>query len=78
MNTTIWRRTVVVFCAAAIASPIASSPGEYPIRPVPATAVRFTDRFWRPKLEVNRTVTIPHILRENDETGRVGPQRGCT
>lgn len=43
----------------------------YLIRAVPATAVRLTDDFWRPKLETNRTVTIPHIMRENEETGRV-------
>jgi uncharacterized protein len=43
----------------------------YPIQPVPATAVHLTDHFWRPRLEINRTVTIPHIMRENAETGRV-------
>jgi DUF1680 family protein len=53
------------------ASPIAPAPGEYPIRPVPATAVQFTDRFWRPRLDVNRSVTIPHILQENESTGRI-------
>jgi hypothetical protein len=44
---------------------------DYPIRPVPLSAVRFTDDFWRPRLEINRTVTIPHILRRNEITGRV-------
>lgn len=43
----------------------------YPIQPVPLTAVRVEDRFWRPRLETNRTVTIPHILHENEITGRV-------
>ncbi len=52
---------------AAGASPVAG----YPIRAVPATAVQLTDRFWRPRLEINRTVTIPHIMRENEQTGRV-------
>jgi len=33
--------------------------------------VRINDRFWTPKSEVNRTVTIPHIMRENEITGRV-------
>jgi uncharacterized protein len=46
-------------------------PAEYPIRPIAAADVDITDRFWRPKLETNRTVTIPHIMRENEETGRV-------
>jgi uncharacterized protein len=43
----------------------------YPIRAVPSTAVQLTDGFWRPRLEINRTVTIPHIMRENEQTGRV-------
>jgi hypothetical protein len=33
--------------------------------------VRLTDAFWRPRLERNRRVTIPHILTENEQTGRV-------
>ena len=37
----------------------------------PLSAVRLTDSFWRPRLERNRTVTIPHILRQNEATGRV-------
>ncbi len=44
---------------------------EYPIAPVPLTAVHLTDRFWAPRLETNRTVTIPHIMRQNELTGRV-------
>jgi DUF1680 family protein len=42
-----------------------------PIRAVPFTEVQLTDSFWRPRLATNRTVTIPHILRQNEETGRV-------
>jgi DUF1680 family protein len=42
-----------------------------PIRAVPFTEVRLTDSFWRPRLATNRTVTIPHIFRQNEETGRV-------
>ena len=44
---------------------------DYAIRAVPMTAVTIDDQFWAPKLEINRTVTIPHILKENDDTGRV-------
>jgi DUF1680 family protein len=46
-------------------------PRDYPIRAVPMTAVKIDDGFWAPKLEINRTVTIPHILKQNDDTGRV-------
>src|SRR6516225_9373411 len=44
---------------------------DYPIRAVPLTSVRITDAFWAPKREINRTVTIPHIMQENELTGRV-------
>ncbi len=49
----------------------AAPPHDYAIRAVPMTAVKIDDGFWAPKLEINRTVTIPHILKENDDTGRV-------
>ena len=45
---------------------------DYPVRPVPFTAVRFTDEFWTPRLELNRRETIPFAMRKNEETGRVG------
>ena len=48
-----------------------AQPRDYAIRAVPMTAVTIDDAFWAPKLEINRTVTIPHILKENDDTGRV-------
>ncbi len=44
---------------------------DYPIEPVSFTDVKFTDEFWRPKLEINREVTIPHILKACEATGRV-------
>ncbi len=52
-------------------APAAAEAPPYPIQAVPLTAVRLTDSFWRPRLETNRTVTIPHILQENELTGRV-------
>ncbi|MGE5813874.1 MAG: glycoside hydrolase family 127 protein [Acidobacteriota bacterium] len=44
---------------------------DYPIRAVPMTDVKIDDEFWQPRMEINRTVTIPHIMRQNEETGRV-------
>jgi hypothetical protein len=32
---------------------------DYPVKPVPFTAVHFHDAFWLPRIETNRTVTIP-------------------
>jgi DUF1680 family protein len=44
---------------------------DYPIAPVPLTSVTITDGFWKARMDRNRTVTIPHILRQNEITGRV-------
>ena len=47
------------------------APRDYPVQPVPFTAVHFTDEFWRPRIEVNRTVTIPFAFEKAEETKRV-------
>ncbi|MCB0130044.1 MAG: glycoside hydrolase family 127 protein [Caldilineaceae bacterium] len=44
---------------------------DYPITPVPFTAVTVEDEFWSPRLESNRRVTIPYDFRKCEETGRV-------
>jgi len=44
---------------------------DYALKPVPFKDVSFTDRFWAPRLETNRRVTIPHALRQCEETGRI-------
>jgi len=44
---------------------------DYPITPVPFTAVRVTDGFWAPRIETNRTVTIPAIFKKCEETSRI-------
>jgi DUF1680 family protein len=49
----------------------AAAARDYPVRPVPFTAVQFQDTFWRPRIEVNRTVTIPFAFQKSEETKRV-------
>lgn len=44
---------------------------DYPITSVPLTSVHITDAFWRPRMDVNRTVSIPHILKQNEITPRI-------
>ncbi|GAA0527589.1 hypothetical protein LX66_0626 [Chitinophaga japonensis] len=44
---------------------------DYPIRPVPFTAVKVTDRFWAPRILSNYKVTIPIALEQCYKTGRV-------
>jgi DUF1680 family protein len=38
---------------------------------VPFTQVKVTDRFWAPRIETNRRVTIPYAFGKDEETGRV-------
>lgn len=44
---------------------------DYPVKPVPFTAVHFNDVFWAPRIEINRTVTIPFAFQKDEETKRV-------
>lgn len=44
---------------------------DYTYRGVPFTKVKLNDNFWLPKLEINRTVTIPHSFQQCKETGRI-------
>ena len=48
------------------------TPGtDYPINPVPLTAVKLNDNFWGPRIETNRAVTIPFAFEQSESTGRV-------
>ncbi|HOT95730.1 MAG TPA: glycoside hydrolase family 127 protein [bacterium] len=44
---------------------------DYPIQPVPFTRVHLEDSFWAPRIEINRTITIPHAFAESEKTGRI-------
>src|SRR2546428_4055040 len=44
---------------------------DYPVKPVPFTGVHFNDVFWAPRIEINRTVSIPFAFQKCEETGRV-------
>ncbi len=39
------------------------------LSPLPVTAVTIRDSFWAPRLEVNRTRTLDHVLKEIESTG---------
>jgi hypothetical protein len=56
---------------AAAAPPSGAADGDYPIRPVPFTAVEIADSFWSPRLETNRTVTVRHDFDKCETTGRI-------
>ncbi len=44
---------------------------DYPIKPVPFTAVHVDDQFWAPRIETNRKVSIPTAFDHCERTGRV-------
>jgi DUF1680 family protein len=43
----------------------------YQFSPVPFTAVSINDRFWAPRIDINRQVTIPYDFEKCEETGRI-------
>jgi DUF1680 family protein len=44
---------------------------DYPVKPVPFTAVHLTDSFWAPRIETNRLVTIPFAFEQCEKSGRM-------
>lgn len=44
---------------------------DYPVQPVPFTSVHLTDVFWAPRIDVNRTASIPAAFEQCELTGRV-------
>jgi hypothetical protein len=48
---------------------------DYPVQPVPFTAVRITGGFWQVKQEINRTVTVPFALQQGEATVAGTPVR---
>ena len=47
-----------------------TTPKDAPIQEVPFTQVHLTDAFWAPRIETNRTVSIPSAFRECEKNGR--------
>jgi uncharacterized protein len=54
-------------------SSIASAADEpdYPIQPVPFTAVEVGPGFWAPRMETNRQTTVPYCFERCEDTGRI-------
>jgi uncharacterized protein len=61
---------VILLIAAGVSCQKAAT-GDYPVQPVAFTQVDIHDNFWAPRLETNRTVTIPYAFKMTEETGRV-------
>ncbi len=43
----------------------------FPAKPVPFTKVQIEDNFWKPRIEINRLVSIPSAFKKCEETGRM-------
>ena len=44
---------------------------KYPIQPVALIDIEIKDSFWKPRLEINSAVSIPHCFKQCEETGRI-------
>ncbi len=62
---------VLVLAASSSARPAEAPAADYPIRPVPFTAVTIDDAFWSPRLETNRRVTVRHDFDKCETTHRI-------
>ncbi|MHA1669965.1 MAG: glycoside hydrolase family 127 protein [Promethearchaeota archaeon] len=44
---------------------------DYPLKQIPFYLIKLNDKFWRNRLEINRSVTIPHVLRRCEKSRRI-------
>ncbi|MRR19623.1 glycoside hydrolase family 127 protein [bacterium] len=63
--------TAIIMALAMTACTSGGEDENYPIRPVPFTAVKMTDSFWAPRIQKNHEVTIPIAFGYCESTGRV-------
>lgn len=66
----LWLIVVVAF-AAMFACKVGAAEARSRLTAVPLTDVKLTDRFWAPRIEINRAVTVPHCLQQCEITGRI-------
>jgi uncharacterized protein len=62
---------VLALAASPDARPAEAPAADYPIGPVPFTAVAIDDAFWSPRLETNRRVTVRHDFDKCETTHRI-------
>jgi DUF1680 family protein len=61
---------LLVGCASLRAGPLAAG-HDYPVKPVPFTAVHLDDQFWAPRIATNRATTIPYAFDQCEKSGRM-------
>lgn len=62
---------IVIFLLSFLAAKSQPEKADYQIQGVPFNKVKISDQFWLPKIEINRTVTIPVSFAKCEETGRI-------
>lgn len=63
-----------LFWIALVSAPLcahAAKQPDYPIQPVPLTAVKVADSFWSPRFDTNRVRTVWYDFAKCEETGRI-------
>lgn len=72
LNYSICVLSVAAVCTSTIpAADDRVAPRDYPIQPVPLTAVKVADEFWSPRFQTNRKVTVWYDFEKCEETGRI-------
>ncbi|MDD4968535.1 MAG: glycoside hydrolase family 127 protein [Paludibacter sp.] len=65
------KKTLLLLTVTVIAGSMAAQSTDYPYQGVPFNQVKLNDAFWLPRVETNRTATIPASFKKCEETGRV-------
>src|SRR5258707_4379425 len=68
----LWAFTHSILACLSGSSTFASAPPrDYPVKPVPFTAVHLNDEFSAPRIETNTLVTIPFAFEQCERSGRM-------
>lgn len=65
------RLTILLAGCGMACAAVAAELKDYPVQPVPFTAVRVNDSFWSPRMETNRVTTVWYDFQKCEETGRI-------
>jgi len=65
------KKILLSLAAALLAGSLAAQSTDYPYQGVAFNQVKLHDAFWLPRVETNRTATIPTSFQKCEETGRV-------
>ena len=63
--------TALAIATAGLTTIASQSRPDYPFKPVPFTSVHLNDVFWAPRIEINRTSSIPSAFQQCERTQRV-------